>query len=129
VEVRERGLVRSIPLKKNDIKFKGRTLYTDLWASIRRSDPQRLHHVPRAMISDRSQPRVDLHRSVASVETYRSEVLKDVAAQRPKLIHTQTEDKTKALLAEQKRKEKGKEKDNGAGVFEPLPEVRAGTNF
>jgi uncharacterized protein YjbJ (UPF0337 family) len=134
VNVRERGLMRSIPLQKKDLKFKGRQLYTDLWASIRRSDPQRLHHVERALIRDRSQPRVDLLRSLAGVEAQRAKVLKEVKtnAVRPNLVHTETDDKTKVLLEEQKQQhqkklDKGKEKDNGAGVFGTfLSQVRAG---
>lgn len=134
VNVRERGLMRSIPLQKKDLKFKGRMLYTDLWAAIRRSDPLRLHHVERALIRDRSQPRVGLLRSLAGVETQRSRVLEEVkSSQRPGLVHTETDDKTKVLLAEQKRKlDKGKEKekDNGAGVFRaPLELLSQGTNY
>jgi len=108
-------------------------LYTDLWAAIRRSDPQRLHHVERALIRDRSQPRVDILRSPAGVEAQRSRVLEEVkSSQRPGLIHTETDDKTKVLLAEQKKKklDKGKEKDNGASVFRaPLELLSQGTNY
>ena len=100
VDVRERGLIRSIPLTKRDIKgFKGRSdRYLDLWAAIRRSDPQRLHAVKRSLIHDRSAPRLDLLRSLAAADERRSEVLREVVSPeaRTQLVHVA--------------------RDNGAGV-------------
>jgi uncharacterized protein YjbJ (UPF0337 family) len=102
VDVRERGLIRSIPLTKKDVKgWKGRNdRYVDLWAAIRRSDVQKLHSVSSSLINDRSAPRLDILRNLAAADQRREELLKDVVSPRARsqLVHVA---------------------DNGAGVQPP----------
>ncbi|ELR14855.1 WH2 motif domain containing protein [Acanthamoeba castellanii str. Neff] len=107
VDVRERGLMRSIALTKADmpkggIKARSNRLADLRWA-IRHSDVQKLRSVPRASINDRSSPRLEGLTSAGRTVQAR-EVLEEVKqASKAELKHVETVDKSKPVIAMDKK--------------------------
>lgn len=100
VEPREKGLLRSVPLKKRDMRpgqaVTRSNLQLELCAAIRRSDVSRLHPVPFGKVLDRSAPRLDLYHSLRVSSECRTAVLREVTSgeHKKELIHVmKVEDK------------------------------------
>jgi uncharacterized protein YjbJ (UPF0337 family) len=133
VDVRERGLVRSIDLTKADMPkggFKARaTVLSDLRWAIRHSDVQKLRSVPRASINDRSSPRLDGLVS-AGRTAQAQEVLEEVKSVKlDQLKHVETVDKSKPafdLMDTKKKQDLELESMDRRGL---LSEIRQGTEL
>lgn len=132
VEYKEKGLLRSIPLTKKDLKFKGArsTQLPELWASIHRSGLHKLRPVPRNFIHDRSAPRLDLFRGIHAADENRAQLMKDVQKEHH-LIPLKdngagVKPRTQQKMTTKKKLDKGKEKlDTRKGGLE----IRKGTEL
>lgn len=99
VETKEKGLMTSIRLGKDDFRLKrSKDTLQRLWDDIRRPDNMnRLKKVSRSQIRDRSAPRLDLLRGLKSLHQQHDVLLREITAP-PHLKHVETKDRTKPNL-------------------------------
>lgn len=97
-ETREKGLMLSIKLGKDDFKLKrDERLRPNLLNEIRRFNFNQLKKVNRKDIRDRSAPRIDLFKNLKAIHQQHDVLLREVTAP-PRLRHVDTKDKTKPNL-------------------------------